>query len=242
DDGQTVAIVHWGQARGTVRNLSHPTDWVELRPHEGIRHTAVSPDGRWVATGPHRAGWTKVWDARTGRLVRDLRGEGAWIGFSPDGQWLVVGELVEYVFWRVGSWESGLRIPRGAPVNIGYFAFGRDGTCLAIVPHQYEVRLVDPITGQEFATLTAPEPQEIFALMFSPDGSQLAAGTSTNMIQLWDLRVLRRQLAALNLDWGLPPYAEPTFSDASEPLRITVVDKPQKSGVETKEMKEKASK
>src|SRR5262249_36860536 len=242
DDGQTLAMVHEGQARGTVRNLSHPTDRVELRPHEGIRHAEVSPDGRWVATSTYHDYGTKVWDARTGRLVRDLRGGGAWIGFSPDGQWLLVGELAEYVFWRVGPWESGLRIRRGAPVNLGYGAFVRDGSCLAIVPSQYEVRLVDPVTGQELATLVAPEPQEVFALKFSPDGSHLAVGTSTNMIQLWDLRVLRRQLAALNLDWSLPLYAEPAFSDASEPLRITVVDKPQKSGVETKEMKEKASK
>jgi WD40 repeat protein len=242
DDGQTLAMVHGDQARGTVRDLSHPADRVELRPHKGIRHAEVSPDCRWVATSTYHDYGTKVWDARTGRLVRDLHGGGAWIGFSPDGQWLLVGELAEYVFWRVDSWESGLRIRRGAPVNLGYGAFVRDGTCLAIVPSQYEVRLVDPATGQEFATLPAPEPQEIFALKFSPDGSHLAVGTSTNMIQLWDLRVLRRQLAALNLDWSLPLYAEPAFSETSEPLRITVVDTPQKSGMDTKETKKNALK
>src|SRR5207302_9595369 len=46
----------------------------------------------------------------------------------------------------------------------------------------------------------------IVAMRFSPDGSQLAVTTMGHVIQLWDLRDIRRKLQALSLDWDAPPY------------------------------------
>jgi len=65
---------------------------------------------------------------------------------------------------------------------------------------------MDPATGQEFATLQPREQQIISALAWSPDGSKLAVNTSTQFIQLWDLRLIRSELATMGLDWELPPY------------------------------------
>ena len=49
------------------------------------------------------------------------------------------------------------------------------------------------------------DPQNIVAMRFSPDGSQLAVATMGHVIQLWDLRDIRRQLQALSLDWDAYP-------------------------------------
>ena len=69
------------------------------------------------------------------------------------------------------------------------------------------VRLVDPDSGREVATLDAGtgSSASFFCLAFSPDGTQLAAGRD-HIIHLWDLRRIREQLAALGLDWDAPPY------------------------------------
>jgi tetratricopeptide (TPR) repeat protein len=60
-------------------------------------------------------------------------------------------------------------------------------------------------------------------LCFNQDGSLLAAATAHHLIQLWDLRKIRRQLATMGLDWDLPPYPPPSGNDkGTEPIRITV--------------------
>jgi WD40 repeat protein len=74
--------------------------------------------------------------------------------------------------------------------------------------------LVEPATGRELATLEDPNPQMISCLCFSPDGSHLAVGCPTHLVQLWDLRLIRKQLAAMGLDWHQPaPAAAPVFQE-----------------------------
>ncbi|HEX8202024.1 MAG TPA: hypothetical protein VF590_16230, partial [Isosphaeraceae bacterium] len=52
----------------------------------------------------------------------------------------------------------------------------------------------------------APDPQPMNGLCFSPDGAQLAAATDGPGVQLWDLRLIRRQLAVMGLDRDQPPF------------------------------------
>jgi WD40 repeat protein len=123
------------------------------------------------------------------------------VAFSPDGHWLVTGERDKFRFWQVGSWTPGFVIlrDRSEPVP-GPLAFSRDGRMLAIARSAWTVQLIDPATGLEIATLTAPDPQHINSLCFSPDGQHLAVATNNHAVQLWDLRLIRRQLVELNLD------------------------------------------
>jgi Tfp pilus assembly protein PilF len=105
----------------------------------------------------------------------------------------------------------------------GPLAFSKDGRMLAIAHSGQNVRLIDPDSAKEIATLSAPDPQIIMDLCFNEDGSLLAAATGHQQIQLWDLREIRRQLATMGLDWDLPPYP-PSSTDerGTKPLRITV--------------------
>ena len=66
------------------------------------------------------------------------------------------------------------------------------------------MRLFEAASGRELATLEPPTSQYITRLAFSPDGAQLAVGTVTEGIQLWDLRLIRQELAAMKLDWDTP--------------------------------------
>jgi hypothetical protein len=78
---------------------------------------------------------------------------------------------------------------------------------LALSTARGAVRLVDPATGREYATLQAPNLDNLGWLRFSPDGSQLVTlAGSPRLLQVWDLRLIRAQLAALGLDWPLPPF------------------------------------
>jgi WD40 repeat protein len=169
----------------------------------------------------------KVWDATTGKAAAVLPGGGPdvnifSIAFSPDNRWLVAGSISDYRWRRVGSWEPGPRIAKDqAEVLRSPLAFSRDGRLLAIVRTSHTVQLVDPTSGREFATLTDPNRHSFTWLSFSPDGSQLAACTHEHVIQLWDLRLLREELADLRLDWDLPPYP-PAKTENPIALRVEV--------------------
>jgi hypothetical protein len=41
-------------------------------------------------------------------------------------------------------------------------------------------------------------------------------------IQVWEVRLIRERLAAVNLDWALPPYPAARQGDAPGPLAVRV--------------------
>jgi WD40 repeat protein len=166
-----------------------------------------------------------LFSASDGKLVRALPTSGAaQIAFTPDGRWLVAGSFAEYCFWDVQTGRRGLRIPREQdPTLSGRMAFSRDGRLMALARSQWLVSLIDPANGQELARLEHPDPQLVSALAFSPSGTQLAVATEGHVIQLWDLRRLRQQLAALKLDWDQPPFPPSPEALAASPLRVKVL-------------------
>jgi len=58
---------------------------------------------------------------------------------------------------------------------------------------------------------------------FSPDGSQLMTYAGRECaIQVWDLLLIRRELAELGLDWDMPAYPPPTAGNY-KPLHVKVL-------------------
>jgi WD40 repeat protein len=227
-DGRSLVVVDRVQAQALVLDPAGGEP-VRLRPHLQIARTAISPDGRWVATSTYagRQSTIKIWDVTTGKAVRDLQGENlngdAWVGFSPDGRWFVLGTFREYRFYEVGSWKQGRTYPRErADLSAAPLAFAPDGKVLAILQNPRLVQLLDVATGQELASLASAEPGRIGYLAFSPDGGRLAVACADGVLQVWDLRSLRRQLADVGLDWDLPPYSPVDRKQEPAPLQIQV--------------------
>jgi WD40 repeat protein len=179
----------------------------------------ISPDGRWIAMSPHKSG-VRIWDRRSGELLPKLTGERETcrMAFSPDGRWLAISMARDFEFWEVGSWKQGRRILRDAAGRAAALAFSPDSRILAIASARHVVRLIDVETGEPVATLESSHPQYVAWLCFSPDGSHLAVACANHTIRVWNLRTMREQLAAMGLDWDLPPYPPATEMKPREPL------------------------
>jgi eukaryotic-like serine/threonine-protein kinase len=225
-DGRMLLVGHRDDAPAYVVDMREPTKSVLLRDRI-MPWPEISPDGRWAAghaggTSPFEGSF-RAWDLRSGKRVWDWPVNSGTVAFSPDSKWLVTGSGAETRFWKVGSWQPGRRILWEPGTNHGSMVFSRDGKMLAIVHLPRLVKLIDPSTGRELATLDTPNLQNVGWLRFSPDGSQLAITDWNHTIHLWDLRLVRRQLAAMGLDWDLSPYPPAPARLAPKPLSAAVL-------------------
>jgi WD40 repeat protein len=222
--GRTLVLVA-GPDRAAVLDADTQRQTILEQSPPKLLHTAISPDGRWVAAGNWHESGVKVWNAASGKFVRELPAPGsARAFFSPDARWLITATGAEYRFWEVGCWQPGLVVSReGAGDLPGLAAFSGDGKHLAVAHSRKVIHLLDPTTGDRVAALEAPEPQQLLHLCFSPDGSRLAAACGTHVIQVWDLRLIRRQLQVMGLAWDLPDYPAAPERDAQNPLQVKVL-------------------
>jgi hypothetical protein len=79
--------------------------------------------------------------------------------------------------------------------------FSPDSHWLAVLEGGRDIVLLEAATGKELATFGGPHQPGIAAFCFSADGSKLVALQADQSLQIWELRAMRRELAALNLDW-----------------------------------------
>ena len=84
---------------------------------------------------------------------------------------------------------------------LGAAAFSPDSSILAVVTDVRSIHLIDLRTFETLAVLTPPGATEVQALAFSRDGSRLAAVGDAVRLRVWNLPLLREQLAEFHLDW-----------------------------------------
>jgi len=146
-----------------------------------------------------------VYEPETGGLKhRITQSPYARSAFSPDGGGFVTASTTAYTFWDVKNWQHHRSIPWRSHLP-GHVDFSPNGQLIAITSTNHLVRLIDPKTGEEVATLTAPEQMLISGVRFSPTGTHVVVITEPNHVFLWDLRSIRQQLRRINLDWDQPP-------------------------------------
>jgi WD40 repeat protein len=198
--GTVLAVSHAPQG-AYVWQRDRPRDGKHL-PHQDCRNIAVSPDGKLVATGSHSGHGLKVWDARTGELIRELLPETGLVApfFSPDGRWLLNQKGQS---WRVEDWSEG---PRHSGDN-GVCSPDSDSRLVAWNSTKGYVTLVDAETGRKLAQLEDPHQDGYRPMTFSPDGTLLiGVSNDSACIRVWDLRRIRQGLVELGLDWDALPY------------------------------------
>ena len=153
-----------------------------------IRHrfsvTALSPDGKLVATGGID-GIIRLWDVESGKLVKALVGHDSYVyglAFSPGGRYLASGGSFDATarIWEVATGQP-LRILKGHPSWVSQVVWSGDGKKLIAeggVSGDISIWNVD--SGQKIGK--AALGQYVISLVADPIGERFAAVTSESAV------------------------------------------------------------
>ncbi|MGH7136644.1 MAG: WD40 repeat domain-containing protein, partial [Pirellulales bacterium] len=210
-DGRVlVSAQGWG---AVVRHADQPDKLIKLEGHDDVRHVAVSPDGQWVATGRF---WSpsgvKIWKLNTSadgigyEFVKDLPTKGLCLPiFSPDGKRLLVSSEPFIREIRRFDAESWCEIPFDQTIDGGCATFSPDSKLIVLEAGSGVARLIDAVTGREYARLEDPNQHRTMNFAFTRDGATLVCVSGEgHCVHVWDLTAIRRQLAEMGLDWESP--------------------------------------
>src|SRR5262249_48131159 len=102
-DGRTLAAV--SEAAGTGLLVDLATDTVKAPRFTPARavYVALSGDGRWMATGGWHSDRARLWNARTGQMVREWIVGRAAVFFTPDSRVLIISQGDEFSFHDVAT-------------------------------------------------------------------------------------------------------------------------------------------
>ena len=212
-DGNAVIS---GSHDRTARRTRLPASTEEWRSHgywEQVNSVAISPDGRLIAAGSSDIrfaqqrleagarglgpGAVRLWDARTGRLVRrlgDPTQQVMSVAISPDGRQVASagagasGRGAVYL-WDVATgapvWSANEHTTRAIAI-----AFAPDGSAIASAGDDGTLVLRDPQSGSVVRTLAGHQGGAT-SVAFTADGAIVCGGGADERAYLWQTRTGR---------------------------------------------------
>ena len=171
NDSTPYQVSFWSLPTGTPLLTLHESEKYTLQDfsasvsqetNDMIMSQDISPDGRWAATGSQN-GKVKLWDAKTGLLVKEL-GTLSWTS--------------HHLTWNPGGLQSSEMNSYVTPL-----AFSSDGKTLAAAENlttagqSGQIHLYQMPDGQETAAIHGDNiANEKGGLSFSPDSSRIVYG------------------------------------------------------------------
>jgi WD40 repeat protein/DNA-binding SARP family transcriptional activator len=168
---------------------------VPEQPEVVIESVSFSSDGAVVATSvrvlpvnnPSRWG-IRLWDWRSGRMLRHIQGSAFGVEFDPSGRRLASWRFLEGVadVWdtRTGERLSTLEGHSGLLQDVDFDPMGER---VATAGTDGSVRVWDPRTGRQQVALRLATPVGAESVAFSPDGRRVVTTWEDGVTRVWTL-------------------------------------------------------
>ncbi len=191
-DGRTVIA-----SPGSRERTWHAWNAATGKPAEGLKlpegynyaESVVAPDGRTLVFVQPRSvqgadGRVRLWDLRSGKLLRTLPAGGQIGPFAPDGKSFLTND------GTLQRWELATGRPLlpdtdelGHRAEVSRAVYSPDGRRLASAAGDGTIRLWEVATAKPLHTLRG---REATGLAFTPDGKFLVSGGNEGELFVWD--------------------------------------------------------
>jgi WD40 repeat protein/class 3 adenylate cyclase len=182
---------------------------VKTLDHTSTANTALSPDGRLIATGGTVKGTGQnvvvIWDARTGEVLRELTGHTGDINdlnFSSDGSRLAtVAADQRGIVWNPRTGERLVTLSGHTDVLQGV-SFSNDGSLVATSGWDGTLRIWEAATGSQVRTIETAD--GLCYNSFSPDDSLIGVGHCLgDVATVWSVETGQRRLTLRGHESGV---------------------------------------
>jgi DNA-binding beta-propeller fold protein YncE len=164
------------------------TGEVKQRIHvNSVDRLAVSPEGEYVLTADSPLSTVRLWEVRTGHLVRSFVHSNVYgMAFAPDGKTIATAGRDKVVrLWNIATGQEILSIVGHADA-VRDVDFSPDGKTVATASADGTARLWDASTGQEVRRFVG-HTSDVLQVVFSPDGQYVATSSNDGTARLWDV-------------------------------------------------------
>jgi len=156
---------------------------------DGPYGVTFSPDGQYVLTGDFNSKKVSLWDAQTGKRLRQFTGHTEpvnGVAFSPDGRF-VLGTSYDKTarLWDIQTGKE-LQVFVGHTAFLWSGTFSPDGKFVLTAGGDNTARLWDIQTGQELRRFTG-HTGPVEWVVFSPTGKVFATASDDGTARLWDV-------------------------------------------------------
>jgi WD40 repeat protein len=221
-DGASFAL---GSRQGAVRLLD-TRDARLLAEFRDLRRqplACVFTEDSSRLIGATEPGQVVVWDARGGRLERELRASGADVLSlaAAGGQRSALGlrgGVIQVWDAAAAAVVHELTLPEGRPAFA--LAYSPDRTRVAVGGFNGSVDILDAATGRQLQSFQA-HAQALYRLHFSPDGAVLASASRDEFGKLWEVATGRFLARVEERSATASPATNVLFIPGSPTLLVT---------------------
>ncbi|KAF7979201.1 hypothetical protein HWV62_43134 [Athelia sp. TMB] len=174
-------------ADGTIQVRDPETGEAVGAPFRGhtapIRSIAYSPSGHSIVSGSED-GTVRMWDSETGEAVRppfEHSGLVSCVAYSRDGKYIISGSCDD----TIRMWDAETGGAADTPIRGTYFAYSSNGSQI-IADRGARLCILDVGTGKAVGPVLKGHNEQVYCVVYSPDGTFFASSSVDSTIRLWE--------------------------------------------------------